>query len=90
MVCRNLTQHSFRLPKLKDKERESAVNFLPEFWGDDEPDEATTTLLIALENDPPNRDFLISVLQAQIQLGLSNNLGAMVATDNWDDANEEE
>ncbi len=77
-------------PKLPDEERESAVNFLPEFWGDDEPDEATTNALTSLENEPPNRDFLISVLQAQIQLGLNNNLGAMAATDHWEDVNEED
>ena len=77
-------------PRLTDDERENAVNFLHEFWGDDDPNEATRNLLAILEKNPPSRDFLISVLQAQIALGLNNNLGAMCAADDWDDANEEE
>lgn len=47
-------------------------------------------LLTTLEKKPPSRYFLISVLQAQIWLGLNDNLGAMFAADDWDDANEEE
>jgi len=77
-------------PRLTANERENAVNFLPEFWGDDEPDESTKNLLTSLENEPPSRAFLITVLQAQIQLGLNDNLGAMFAADDWDDADEEE
>jgi len=77
-------------PRLADDERENSVNFLPEFWGDDDPDDATRSLLATLKKQPPNRDFLFSVLQAQIGLGLNDNLGAMFAADDWDDANEEE
>jgi hypothetical protein len=76
--------------RLAEDERENAVNFLPEFWGDADSDEATRSLLATLEKKPPSRDFLISVLQAQIDLGLNDSFGALCATDDWDDANEEE
>lgn len=38
---------------------------------------------------PPNRSFLVSVLQAQIELGLNNELGALRDVDDWDDAEDE-
>lgn len=77
-------------PRLTDDERENAVKFLPKFWGGDDPDEATCTLLATLEKKPPNRDFLISVLHAQNEFGLKDEFGAMFAADDWDDADEEE
>lgn len=76
-------------PRASIEERTAAVNFLPEYWGGDDPDGATVTLLEKLEKDPPDRDFLVTVLQARIELGLGDEFGAMSAIDDWDDAHEE-
>lgn len=71
-------------------ERQAAVEFLPVFWGVDDPDEATATLLGELEKEQTDRTFLVAVLQVQIEMGLNDEFGAMFAVDEWDDANEEE
>jgi len=77
-------------PRRHPDEREAAIGFLPRFWVEDDPDEASSKLLRDLETNPPNRTFLITVLQAQIDLGLNDEFGALFAAENWDDANEEE
>lgn len=71
------------------KERTAAVEFLSEYWGSDDPDEPTISLLRKLEKNPPDRDFLVTVMQAQIDLGLNNEFGALDTVDDWDDAEEE-
>jgi hypothetical protein len=71
-------------------EREGAIQFLAAYWGEDDPDDATTKLLDDLEKNPANRDLLVTVLQTQIHLGLRDEIDALFAVDDWDDANEEE
>jgi hypothetical protein len=70
------------------EERDGAVQYLVAYWADEEPDEPTVSLLNALEKDPPTRDFLITVLQAQIDLGLNNEFGALASAENWDEEND--
>ena len=70
-------------------ERIAAVEFLSEYWGNEDPDEPTANLLLELEKDSPDRSFLVTVLQAQIDLGLGDELGALLAVEDWDE-NEEE
>lgn len=76
--------------KISSDVRESAVDFIPEYWGGDEPDEATVKLLSALVTAPSTRGLLVSVLQAQIDLGLSNEFAALAAVGDWDDDEDEE
>lgn len=71
------------------EERIAAVEFLPEYWGGDIPDEATAGLLQELKDSPPNRDLLVAVMQARIELGLDEELGALFAVEDWDDAQVE-
>lgn len=73
-----------------EEERTAAVGFLPEYWGEDEPDEATVSVLRALESNPASRDLLVTVLQAQIQLGLKEEFGALMAVGDWDDEDYDE
>ena len=68
------------------EERDGAVQYLAAYWTDEEPDETTASLLEALKSDPPTRDFLIIVLQTQIDLGLNDEFGALVAAEDWDDS----
>ncbi len=70
------------------EERDAAVQYLAAYYADEDPDEATVSLLKALKEDPPNRELLVTVLQAQIDLGLGNEWGALSATEDWDDAHE--
>jgi hypothetical protein len=74
--------------KVSSDVRNCSVNFIPEYWGSDDPDEATVKLLDALLTAPPCRRLLVSVLQAQIDLGLSNEFTALAAVGNWDDDEE--
>ena len=76
--------------KISSDVRESAVGFLPEYWGEIDPDEATVKLLSALQTAPSTRELLVSVLQAQIDLGLSNEFAALAAVGDWDDVEDEE
>lgn len=71
--------------KVSSDVRECAVDFITEYWGEDEPDEATVKLLSALLAAPSSRELLVSVLQAQIDLGLSNEFSALEAVGDWDD-----
>ena len=70
-------------------EREGAIQFMVDYWGEEDPDEATAALLGQLGADPPSRCFLVTVLQAQIELGLNDEIGAIFAVDAWDDAEDE-
>jgi len=67
-------------------EREGAIQFLVDFWAEDDPDEATADLLASLRQKPPSRSFLVTVLQTQISLGLNDEWSALSALDRWDDA----
>jgi hypothetical protein len=58
---------------------------LVSYWGSDDPDEATATLLHKLEENPPDRTFLLTVLRAQIELGLNDEFGALFAVEDRDD-----
>ena len=69
-------------------ERQAAIGFLVEYWEIDDPDEATATLMRELQEKPPDRTFLVTVLKAQIELGLNNEFGALAAVDDWEDAEE--
>ena len=69
-------------------ERQAAIGFLVEYWESDDPDEATATLLRKLEKEPPDCTFLVTVLQAQIDLGLNNEFGDLAAVDDLEDAEE--
>ncbi|MEX2578437.1 MAG: hypothetical protein WD342_05205 [Verrucomicrobiales bacterium] len=73
-----------------EEEREGAVEFLVSYWADDDPDEATVNLLEDLRENPPSRSFLVGVLQAQIELGLNDELDALLDVEDWDDAEDEE
>lgn len=68
------------------EERIAVVEFLPEYWGGDVPDQATAGLLQELKDSPPDRDFLVAVMQARIELGLDEELGALSAVEDWDEA----
>lgn len=72
-----------------DAERDGAIQFLAAYWADEDPDKATIDLLESLREDPPNRDFLVTVLQAQIELGLNDEMGALFDVEGWDDAEYE-
>lgn len=76
-------------PRGADVEREGAIQFLAAYWDEDDPDKATAELLNELEKEPANRDFLVTVLQTPIKLGLNDGFGALCAVDDWDDAEEE-
>ena len=67
------------------KERQGAVEFLSSYWGDEEADEATVELLRELAKEAPDRTFLVTVMQARIELGLANEFDALAAVDDWDD-----
>ena len=73
-----------------DEEREGAVQFLVLYWADETPDKATMNVLEGIRTNSPSRSFLVSVLQAQIDLGLSDELGALDAVDDWDEMEEDE
>jgi len=72
------------------EERESAVQFLVDYWAEEDPDEATVGLLERLRKNPPNRDFLVTILQAQIDLGLNDEFGALMEVDDWDEEDGDE
>lgn len=76
-------------PRARIDEREGAVLFLGAYWRDRGPDEATAELLHELEKDAPNRRFLVSVMVTQIDLGMNDEFGGMIATDAWDEAHDE-
>jgi len=75
-------------PRASSHERQGSIGFLVAYWGDDEPDEPTADLLWELEKNPPDRTFLVTVLQAQIDLGLGSELGALDAVGDWDAAHD--
>jgi hypothetical protein len=79
-----------RKQRAPDSERRAAIEFLPDYWGCDEPDQQTVDLLRALEEKPPSRSCLVGILQIQINFGLNDEFGALFAVDNWDDNNPQE
>lgn len=72
-----------------DEEREGAIQFLAAYWAHEDPDKATVDLLESLRQDPPNRSFLVTVLEAQIELGLNDEMGALFDVEGWDDEEDE-
>lgn len=72
-----------------DGEREGAIQFLPAYWAYEDPDKATADLLEDLRKNPPNRDFLVTVLQARIELGLDEAMTALFDAEDWDDAEDD-
>jgi hypothetical protein len=66
-------------------ERQSAIAFLVEYWGGDDPNQETAELLWSLEKCAPGRSFLVTVMQAQIDLGLNDEFGALIAVEDWDE-----
>ena len=73
-----------------DEEREGAIRFLSAYWAHEDPDKATVDLLESLRQDPPNRSFLVTVLQARIDLGLSDEMEALLEVEDWDDEDAED
>ncbi|HQZ28746.1 MAG: hypothetical protein KBF76_11650 [Verrucomicrobiales bacterium] len=71
-----------------DEEREGAIRFLADYWADEDPDKATIDLLESLRMKPTNRSFLVTVLQAHIELGLNDEMGALFDVGEWDDAED--
>lgn len=69
-------------------ERQAAIGFLVSYWEGDDPDKTTAGLMWKLEESPPDRTFLLTVLQAQVDLGLNDGFGAMFAVEDWEDAQE--
>ncbi len=74
--------------RASSSERMAAIDFLVSYWAGDEPDEATLNLLWTLVQNPPDRSFLVTALQAQIEFGIGDEFDAMCAVDDWEDANE--
>lgn len=72
-----------------DEEREGAIRFLAAYWAQEDPDKATVDLLESLRQDPPNRSFLVTVLQVRIDLGLSDEMEALLEVEDWDDEEDE-
>ncbi len=72
-----------------DAERLGAVEFLTVHWAEEDPDKATVDLLDTLVENPPNRSFLVTVLQARIDLGLSDEMEALFEVEDWDDEEDE-
>lgn len=92
-VCRRPAHLALALETAADKrrpdvEREGAIQFLAAYWADEDPDKATIDLLEDLRLNPPNRDFLVIVLQVRIELGLDDAVGALFDVDDWDDAED--
>jgi len=76
--------------RASSRERQGAIGFLVSYWEGEEPDEPTAKLLWKLQEKPTDRTFLVTVLQAQIELDLNSEFGAVVAVEEWEDAQEEE
>jgi len=72
-------------PRASIEERTAAVEFLPKYWGGDDPDDATTNVLQELAQGPPARSVLVAVMHARLELGLESTLGALCAVEDWDD-----
>lgn len=71
---------------VSEPERNGAFGFLVAHWSmQEEVDEATVTFLAKLKKKPPNREFLVFVLQAQIDLGLASEWDGLSAVSDWDD-----
>ena len=76
-------------PRASSRERQGTIGFLVAYWEGKEPDEPTANLLRELEKNPTDRTFLVTVLQAQIDLGLGSEFGALDAVEDWDDAHDD-
>lgn len=84
--------HAFEVaenPRASSEERGAALGFLVTNCGDD-PGPELVALLDRLLKSPPDREFLITVLQARIDLGLDDELGALAIAGDWDDEYEPE
>jgi len=77
-------------PKASEQERDGALDFLGSYSRGEEPDEATIKLLDDLEESAKSRDFLVSVKQAQIDLGIEDEFGAMMAVDYWEEEKDDD
>jgi hypothetical protein len=69
-------------------ERNAAVEFTVAYWQDDDPDEATFSMLENLAENQKDRHLLVTVLKAQIDFGINDEFGALCAVGDWDDAND--
>lgn len=70
-------------------ERAAAVEFLNQWHSDEEEvGEEMSELLFKLEKEAPDRTFLVGIMQAQIDLGLNSELGALDAVWDWDERDE--
>ncbi len=93
MVVRNPAHYRHALVIAADKrvpprERFAAIEFIVQYHGAEEASEETGELLRNLESHPPDRSFLVGVMQAQIDFGLNSEFGAMNAVGDWDDREE--
>lgn len=66
-------------------ERNAADALLSQTGSEDGATPEVEAALESLVADPPDRDTLVSALQAQIELGLDGELGALFAVEHWED-----
>ena len=93
-IVRNSAHYRHALVIAADKrvparERFAAIEYIVQFHCAEEVSEETEELLRELETDPPDRSFLVGVMQAQIDLGLNSEFGALAAVGDWDDRERE-
>jgi len=81
LAVKTATDHRAGLP-----ERNVAIDFLSQTGTEDGAPPEVADALESVVDDPPDRDTLVSALQAQIELGLDDKLGALFAVEHWDDA----
>lgn len=72
-----------------EDERRGAVLFLVDYWSGEEPDEDTAAVLRRIRSKPPSRSFLAGVLEAEIELGLNGEFGALMEVEDWDEGEDE-
>ncbi len=77
-------------PKNLPPERHAALEFITMFFrADEEIEKATIDLLRELQRKEKDRGILVGIMQAQIELGLNSEFGAMDVLENFDDAEKE-
>jgi len=74
--------------RVPSPERAAAVEFLTQCQGE-KIDAEIPELLFKLQKEAPDRTFLVGIMQAQIDLGLSSEFGALDAVGDWDDQEEQ-
>ena len=73
--------------KCRVEERYGALLCVLTHW--EKGDEKTTKLINQVRKNPPNEDFLMSILDAEVDLGLLDPMAAMVELEDYREANDE-